>query len=719
MYNYLRFLKLLLIVFLIFNFRNFCLAEDSIKGLPELASSKTAQSTSQTKTYTFAQLQWNTTEPLRSNSATRTFYIPVPKQWKLNGVKLHLLISHSPVMLETSTLTVALNNQPFASLTLTQQNADRMSWDINFPTAPLNQDWLALNFISFLRMDAKPCQDHDNPANWLYIAPESTITFDYNELNLKPDLSQLPYPFLSSRIFESIPSLLVLPEKLTVTRLIPILKTISTFGAFTNQGQLNLDVTTRDQISSTLKNKNNLIFVAKTAEVLSFISPKVLPDSWFEMTEQNVKDPGVIMLINSPWNSKYGVLIVTGNEDTALNKAVAALSQPQFNKLARGKIAIINESPKHIITYTPDLTKTPLTLKRLGYDDQAVLGEGNNTVSYTFNLPNQGQADALQLNTVLSHSVFSSQDHSTLTLVINGVKHASLLLIKANEQQANWKVTIPNAGLRPGKNTLDYIFDLHIPKPYCSSNYSYQIWGVIHANTTLAVNSFSRGNAIFLNQFPAPFDIGSMIILPESLDLNTIKTLTQLFLKLGGLLGSKLQTFNIFAANTVQLKAQPQNNIVLIGTAQNNKWINKALQTAPLKLSDIRKETFLKTAHLSLTDNEEIGLLELMDSPWHNHQKILMITGTSDNAVAWAMNLLIDETKRSQLNGNIAIVDKKGTLTSLNTYYEAELKQAQQWQNKMLDFLHQQYGMLIFAGFALITLLLALTSFYIRYKRKH
>ena len=91
---------------------------------PELTKNSSA-----VETYTFDQLNWNTGNQLLGARAEKAFYFSIPKQWQLNQVKLHLIISHSALLRA---------NSSFSSLdavAMTLAPARLASWIAASPTA--------------------------------------------------------------------------------------------------------------------------------------------------------------------------------------------------------------------------------------------------------------------------------------------------------------------------------------------------------------------------------------------------------------------------------------------------------------------------------------------------------------------------------------------------------------------------------------------------------
>jgi hypothetical protein len=679
-----------------------------------------SQNTNASKTYTFKQLKWDDSSKLKGSQATATFYLPILKQWKYTGAKLRLIISHSPLLQDDSSLTLQINNEPVSTLLLNKTNAESGVWYIDIPASAFNGDWLALNFISSLRITADLCKDNDNPGNWAYISPDSALTINYAKIPFTMGLNQLPYPFIYKNQFEPSTSLLVLPQNFSATELESALRVMRALGAQLNYNYIDLSVTTVEALTEQQKQNNNLILLGRSEQLSSL-------RSYTKVTNQGqAPDTGVISLETSPWNQTNALLTITGETDLAVEKAAIAFSNPQFSKLANDKIALVPEAPKISKQEEQSHSKnnTPVTLKELGYEDQTALGMGLSSLSYTFSLPNNKMPENLILKTILSHSSFSKVDHSMLTVAINGVRQASTFLTSSNENNASWPITIPQNSLNPGKNTLTYTFDLHLPMVGdCAPRYNYEAWGVIHSTTSLTTKFSTLVPRISLGYFPLAFSDTTLIIIPDKLDIPQLNAFAQLALKLGALLGYEHPFFTVLSANKVDPSVLAKQSNILIGTTQNNPWITKAMAKSSFKIEGNKVILYDKKNKLSLVNNEPVAVVELMNSPWNYDKNTLLITGTYANNVASAMSLLTDDKLRPQLTGNVATLNAKGQLASFETRPDFAWSFrfghgfAKRNLQALRSFISGNLMLSIFGLFFIIMIILTLVGVYIRRKK--
>ena len=721
------------------SFKSF--AQDSYLQMSALLSANSPKDTatnsdssdfdSFSKTYTFEQINWNDphTNKLQGPQATATFYLPIPKQWKFTGVKLHLMITHSPLLKENSSLTLEVNNTPLSSLQLNKANAEAGVWNLELPPEAFTGDWISLNFVSSLRISADICEDGDNPSVWAYISPNSTLTINYNKIPFNTSLAQLPYPFIYTNSFEPQTSLLVLPPNPSVKELDPALRVMRALGEQLNYNHIDLSAITLEKITEQQKENNNLIFVGTTNQLTPLMSTAANKNhdmgALFNTADKGLNpNTGVISLVTSPWNRTNALLAITGDSNVAVEKAAKAFSNPQFTKLTGSKFALVNEEPQVVQQKKKqNKSEAPVSFKSLGFSDQTAIGLGPNTITYNFNLPNNKIPELLKIRTVLSHSLFSRADHSMLTVAVNGIKQASLFLSSSNEKNSSWTVKIPQNILNPGKNTLTYTFDLHLAQTGdCGPRYNYEAWGVIHAESSLQTFFSEDIPHIVLSRFPLALSTKTPIIVPEKLNDSQINTLIQFFIKLGALLGHGEPNFTVLGANEVNPALLQKHSNILIGTPQDNPWVAKAMVNASLKIDQGKVTLFDKDNKLSLTNKEPVGVVELMNSPWNNDNNTLLITGTNPDTVAWAMRILTEDKLRPQLTGNVATLNAQGTLSSFETRPDISWSFGQGFTKRNMQafrsMLYQNLGLTIVCLFIIVVIFLAIIGFYKRRKKE-
>lgn len=681
------------------------------------------------QTFTFKELYWQDLR-LQGSKTDLTFYLPQPKQIKYKNASLNLELTQSSLLKENSSLTFLFNNNHLlSSLALKAGNTAPLFWDINLPSADLNNNWLSLGLIA--RWSAELCKDYDDPANWVYISPNSKLNLQYQKLNFLPEFSNLPYPFNYNNFLDGNSlNLFVLASPLTPATLEPALIVARKMGIDARNNLPQFKAVLANELTESQNLNSNQIYVG-IAKDIPFIQDKLLPLIQNEAESRSAtinSTTGILSLMPSLANPFHALLTVTGENEEALSKAALAFSQPNFTKLFSGDLALIQEKPA--IFQQEKQQEGAFSLKSLGLSDQTTLSLGQSTLSYSFNLPADRVVDKVDINTVLSHSAFKAGNHSNLTLSVNGVRQGSIILNNENGENAVWPLTIPGEMLKPGANSLDYIFDLHIPSEGCATHYDYQSWGLIQAQTTIEPFFSEDLPLVDLNRFPLLFDENTLIVLPQTMKSIEATAIINFFTQLGALFGYDSAELKPIASDKLNVEMLKNHNLILIGTTQNNSLIEQSLRKAPLSL-DKGKLILHEENNIQALDKNALGFIELMNSSWNPNLHTLVISGTSEEDYAKILNQFSSPLQFAQFKGNVAILMQDGSLASFETRPKPLIPvlsakrpvslltnlRNEAYRKELMHKFYANLGLIVIVFFSIIAIFLAIVGFFQRRKK--
>ena len=642
-------------------------------------ASSTPADEASTSTYTLADLTGIGDIVLNGTSPSYSFYIPVPSEWQLTGMVMRLNLTHSELLRSSSTLTLQINNVPVSSLQLGSSNTGPYEWDVTIPAEYISGDVIAVSLVGFMRVTNNVCDDIENSANWIRIASQSAVDFLYTSLPLKLSLDQYPYPLIRTQSLTADTVSLIVPDDATGEEMTSAFTVASSLGSMGTWRGLTLTTLQEKQFTDEIKSQNDVLLVG-TADRLNLSSLGVtwsLTVNSGKLVKSNksvVPDTsGVIMIAQSPWNSDKAVVAVTGSTPAAVAVAAQALRNSQFANLIHGDYAIIPSLPVDLSVSNTASDWESTTFAALGYADQTVNGIGQHRISIPLNLPNGVQPKEITVKLVFSHSPFVSTDRSYLVLSANGIPQEGLYLDAKNESQSEWTVTIPADQLIPGKNILSILFDLHLSSTEVCTDYYYdQAWAVLSRNSTVQVSFDTAAVTPDLSNYPSPFGSDTLIIVSPSLGENERNGTFQLISQMGSLLGKQSGNLQIMTSAQVKTEDLKGRSLILIGLPDKNSYLAEALKSAPVQLAGTSRT--LKTTLFDLTaeDGQPVGLVQEIISPWDSTRSALLITGSNDQGMGWAAELLSTSTRIKRLSGNIAIVDKNGGLTLANSFEPAK-----------------------------------------------
>lgn len=662
----------------------------------------------QVNNYTFKDLGWSNSVTLNGYAPSNILFLPIPKTPSPLKATLHLKIAFSASLADSSRLEIKFNQTVLRTIA-PPSTGSYVDLDIELPLTNLSDQWQELNFVAYLRSANSLC----TPDVWIYVLPESTLSISVNQSVFSGTLNAIDQLFLNTNSINPI-SLLLLLSSPRSESLFLAFDVAQRLGQLTQNSKLSLN-TAFMNFSSQQLNSQNVVLIGTAQELNQY--PIYSQQIEQKLNETLQQDKGYILLEPSPYNPFNGLLTFTGADFAALHKAVAAFMAPDFDKIIAGHVASI-DSVEVVAPKNTTLNWENTTLTALDYSDQTVMGLGHHTLSYTISLPTDEQPRSANIKTLITYPAAPGNNLSQITLVMNGQKQSVLQL---SENHTQWSTQINSKALKPGANTLEYVFDLHLEHEECTMQNYNQIWATIYSDTEITILFDKHYPFAALNQFPVPFSGEINVILPNILSAEDISDLNRLFFKLGQLIPAKLLSLKYYKAADVDEPFIRLNNVLLYGTPNSNHWVQFALQFMPVSLENNNRVLKLPNEHIAAQVDHSTGLLELMNSPWHSQRSVFVLTGTDQKGLGKALNHFIDDSSRLKLNGNIAFINVDNSVEVINTdkgRYVSLKDQFSNWlinQTRNIIFFIKYYPQ-IFAY--LLVFLVPLLIFIKRYKKK-
>lgn len=416
------------------------------------------------------------------------------------------------------------------------------------------------------------------------------------------------------------------------------------------------------------------LHVAPDSNACSVTSPASKSRSFFTHNAEAVAAPdGVIQELPLFTRSQYAVLVVTGLDDQAVLRAGQALgNKPQLLGMT-GNYAIVQDTLALGAEKTPSVED--IALAALGYGDQVFNVSGTEATSYYFNVSRGWEvkpAAALFLH--FSHGVALNPLSATIEIDLNRVPIYSIDLNAENVQSTWVKVPLPVNLLWPGANRLGIQLSGEFPE-CVSLQYLRGLWLAVYADSVLHLPyEESEDFGLDLRDFPQPFN-DSQELEDIALALPAHPTGQELegLLRLSALLGNSvngdyfsLQTLLGGCPVSETLSAQ---HLIVVGRPTENCYISS--------INDLLPQPFISGTNqinqtvdnviYRLPEEYPLGYIQELVSPWDPRQAVLVVTGSTDKGVSWALNALTDPDLNYQLAGNLSALTQKEMLRSTDT----------------------------------------------------
>ena len=622
----------------------------------------------------------------RGRIAYLNIYFPGYGDYQLaDGSYLQLELDHSPLLRpQDSTLTAVLNNVPVGSLLLTPQNAGRTTWRVNLPASLLAPDTNHVQLRYFMRLQDDDCSNQDNPALYSTLYATSFIHYQYATppryiTPAPPDLGRFPDPFIRAAQ-PSADVTFVVPDRPSTADLSAAATVAARIGLLAGSKPVTTHLLTAAAATPQLLSARDLVLVGTPASnpMLKAAAAR-LPLKPAAGDQPGYLDPsgrpippdnGVLQLATSPWDERNTILAVTGASEEGIRRAARALASRLAGQTLQGTWAVVTEAVERQDADTADTASgpAPLTLAKLGMREVTFQGYGSYSTTFTFDSLPPGGSQQVYIDLIISHSPLLDPSRSSVTVSLNGSPVGSIALRPDDSLRRHWRVALPGPAVRPGTNSVAVTFNLYLPRTEgCGPEASERGWATLDPDSTVQLASTTSQPALDISNLPYPFiqhgtPAGSLLVLPD--DAAGMEYALQPAVEMGR--HSTGPTTEILAATASSLtdEMKASYHLLAYGLPDDNRLIAAAAERLPVALGPgaDRSVRGPRSVLLSVRDAANLGVLELVPSPWNADRALLVISGTSAAAVRQAPTALSQRLSA----GNVAVVgrDEKGELKS-------------------------------------------------------
>jgi hypothetical protein len=405
-------------------------------------------------------------QPVYGPFGTVAVAIPAPLgPPSASGSFAQLFFMHSPnLAAPASTVTIAVNGVPVATLPLDNLNADGGTFDATVPAFLLKPG--APNLLE-ARFALQPATEMDPSTVYARLDPQ---TFLHYQLFGPPGsraqvgLGSYPFPLLGrggrgDQAFLGV----ILPRQPDAGELGSAFQLVADLGRRAYLQELVPQVVTSDptewvQSASTpalLVGKLDRLPLAEDVLRTAGFSPG---SAWSGPAGERIgRSDGLVVPVLSPWDGRTPLLLVSGGTDEALAAAVQALTSPGRPPPSGRYLIVPSGTPQ-----PPAVTAPPISQVILGQPDAALqaLGGGSHTIDLPLLLPplDAGRGPLLELP--LSHAPLDTAGASWLSVRLNGSVLAQVPLDGSNEHDGMVRARVAGTLVRPGLNSLSLEFRL-------------------------------------------------------------------------------------------------------------------------------------------------------------------------------------------------------------------------------------------------------------------
>ncbi len=568
---------------------------------------------------------------------TAALKLVIPAGWQPSrDGQLTLYYRVSQLAQAAATLTVGINGRALSSMTLP---AELGSLVVSLPASLIQPGDNRIDLTAFLPLpDDERCILPNYSARWVEFGPESEIRLSVAPAMLPLDLAELPHYFEAVGDDPGYQITFVLPDRPDDHEL----------SALSAAAFVLARTTTRP--SWALAHASSFRPDQVNGPVV-LIGPPGRNPHLAALAPSGSAAAGWLQLVRPAWSKGYPALTIGGTNSQTVVQAANALTHPGV--LLQGATTLVTNLPPVASSTLADTIR----LLDLGYAERTVRGTGTQELTYSFDLPFawSPQDGRLQLHFV--HSALVDRDVAALTVFLNGLTLSGVQM-NARERASNIvDIPIDRSLLRPGRNFLRLSFNFGEPRDLCGFDVNEGFWATVRPDTALTLPHGNSGGRLDLRDFPYPFASESdlRVVLPLGMTTPDIEDGLNLIRSLGAASRQAHAAPRLVRAETLT-DDRPASHLIITGDVVRQPLLVRLNAQVPLPF-DLKTGTVLPTRGIHVPTNApDLGVIQLLRSPWAANRVIVVVTGTSPAGYRAGLRSLIDPALWPQLAGQLVIV---------------------------------------------------------------
>lgn len=627
-------------------------------------------------------------------------------EWDITDAQLTLSFSTTQLVSEVlSDITVSVNGVRFYSENVPVTDGTRRELTVKIPVEHIIEGYNVIAIEGYIRTyNGLPCVDDVTTANWMNVFKESFIEISYHPLEQCTNIDDFYSAFTSIDALENDQSAVAVATAYDTDELDAALTALAGVSRTSIKSYQNVNFFACDSCSHG-EGLKYVIYIAK---------PEHLPDKLKSAVSENASlegsDAGMYLL-----PGEINVLVVTGNDGAALEKAAAVLSDPTTMNQLKRQVKIIDENEDVYVRKEGIKQYTKLTETGTYFD-----GPFRQKYDYQINFENNRKlAYGSELDLYFRYSKNLDFDRSLVTVYVNDVPIGSQKLSMAKAEGDNIVLSIPTDIEVTGSFKMTVAFDLEIKDLWCTLRQSETPWAYVSNESMLKLNSVEVPYYLFEN-YPYPFISGGelndvVLVVPDNnsdLDLNLM---SDFMLTMGQFL--KYNTGEMTVVRASNPGELDKKNVIAVGTYNTNPFI-----------AGLNDELFFRFYEngAGIKSNEKLliesvysttlATAQIIQSPYSSVKNaVLVLASANKDDLKNAFDYFGDTTELWKLYGDGFVADE-------DDIFQYRFKEENEKEEQIAEEFFERtdvMNLIYVAGAILIILLAAVIFMVMRYRRRH
>lgn len=600
------------------------------------------------------------------------FFFKISNYWETKYALAQLEYTVSPLIQDIpASMTFYINDQPIYSCQISYANGAPQIVFVLIPVEMLKEGFNEFAITGYVQMDDEEgCLDDFSGANWISISASSFLEAGYDLIDIQNRLCYYPYPLISTMDEDGSGLTVYVPENATEEEL---------RAAFLLRADLGDETDESDRIAL----KTLRYFGLESGRSLIVARADRLPQEVRARLSHYADTAEEGAYVFEYGGNEQCVLVVTAKDDAYLIEGACMLADedrvPQekldsaFVPAGSAEWMVINRSLSALI-------EDGETIKGItNQDGISFIGPFHRTS--TIYLPFSGGfvlGEGGKVELRMRYSDNLDFDRSLVTVYWNSIPVASKKLTREKAGGDTFSFMMPPDVVGTHASSIEIAFDLEIREEYCTKRTDEMPWAYVSGDSTLYL-PVGNSSVYDLSLRPYPFQrLGQF----NNLDVVVPDQMTDveyaLFGRIAALLGSNITPYGSlrvwYASN---FRAEKENcHVVTLGTYGDNSLIRLLNDSLSFKYAD-GGDRFANNEQLllSATYAKEIGVIQLIRSPYQEGRGILAFTAPNDEALETIDRYCAVQENNWALAGDVFLIDKDMETKSFRFMEEQQVNQ--------------------------------------------
>lgn len=590
-----------------------------------------------------------------------TYSFKIENYWDTVYAYAQIQYTISPLIEDVpASLTFYVNDEPVASFKLEYADGGIKTAYVRIPVEKLKEGFNNFSISGYVRLyDEDGCLDDFSGANWVSVSQDSMIIVGYNVTDTANLLQYYPFPFVSSIDEQGDDCGIYVPEDADDDEMKAGLLIRAGLGDETS-GSDDVKFGSLNDISSDSRT-NKVIIAAKT---------KLPADARDSLPSDAKTDAGAYVFEYSEDGGT--TLVITADNSEDLFEGAAMLMDDSRLIQEKGLPAFVasGAADKVIESSTlSDLTVKETSIKDItSQNGLEFIGPFRQEQEIYLKSTNGfilGQGGKVTLNYRYSDNL--DFDRSLLTVYWGTTPVASKKLTREGAAGDSVSFTMPEDVVGTSASSVKIAFDLEIKDLYCTKREDQMPWAYVSGNSTLFL-PVGNGTNYTLDLRPYPLERMGLynaltVVVPDEMT----STVYDLLGRSIALYGSSIEPYgdlrvlHASEASSVLTKengVDSDRNLLVIGTPADNAFLTGLNDSLSFQFNDAG-DAFVSNTQLLLSDTyaENIGVVQLIRSPYAENKAVLAVCAPNDTSASTMLSWLRSEKNCWKLTGDAFVID--------------------------------------------------------------